>query len=60
MSPARSKAQRNLMALARHAPEKVHPENRGVLLMSLSQLADFARTPERGLPRHVKKRSGHQ
>jgi hypothetical protein len=39
------------MAIAEHHPEKVNPENRGVLKMSKGQLHDYAAT--KGLaPRH--------
>lgn len=54
--PARSRAQRRLMAIAEHAPESVFPENKGVLKMSKNQLSDFASTPETGLP--ARKRKG--
>ena len=55
--PATSDAQRRLMAIAEHHPEKIKPENRGVLKMSHKQLHDFAATKESGLPEHVKR--GH-
>jgi len=42
--PATSTAQRQLMAIAEHAPEKLHKENKGVLSMSHKQLHDFAAT----------------
>jgi hypothetical protein len=49
--PAVSDAQRKLMAIAEHHPEKVKKENRSVLNMSHKQLHDFAAT--KGLtPRH--------
>ncbi len=51
--PARSIAQRRLMALAEHHPEMVSAKNRGILKMSHSQLHDFASTKERGLANHV-------
>lgn len=50
MSPAVSKSQRKLMALAKAHPEEVYPKNRGVLKMSKKQLHDFASTKEKGLP----------
>jgi hypothetical protein len=43
-NPAVSTKQRQLMAIAEHAPSKVHKANRGVLKMSKSQLHDFAST----------------
>lgn len=51
--PAKSKAQRQLMAIAEHHPEMVNPENRGILKMSRNQLHDFAATREKGLPGHI-------
>lgn len=50
--PAKSEAQRRLMAIAEHHPEEVYGENRSVLKMSHRQLHDFAAT--KGL--HEKKR----
>ena len=53
--PARSVAQRELMAIAEHHPSMVKGKNRGVLKMSHSQLHDFAKT--KGLKRdHVAKK----
>lgn len=54
--PATSKAQRRLMAIAEHNPGALYGRNRGVLSMSQKQLADFAKTKEKGLPKRVKKR----
>ena len=48
-NPAVSDAQRKLMAIAEHHPEKVHAKNRGVLKMSKGQLHDYAAT--KGLKR---------
>jgi hypothetical protein len=42
--PATSEAQRRLMAIAEHNPEKLQAKNRGVLKMSHQQLHDFAST----------------
>ena len=42
--PAKSVAQRQLMAIAEHDPSKVSKKNRGVLKMSHKQLHDFAST----------------
>ena len=47
--PALSKAQRRAMAIAEHAPSKLHKRNRAMLKMSKSQLSDFASTKEKGL-----------
>ena len=52
--PARSKAERRLMAIAEHHPGQVYAKNRGVLKMSASQLHDFAMGSEKGKPAHVK------
>lgn len=50
--PAESKAQRRLMGMAEHHPEKVMAKNKGVLKMSKGQLHDFASTKEKGLAEH--------
>ena len=42
--PAKSEAQRRLMAIAEHNPKALYKENKGVLDMSKSQLHDFAAT----------------
>lgn len=52
--PSESKAQQEAMAIAEHEPEKLAPKNRGLLRMSHSQLHDFAATPRKHLPGHVK------
>ena len=54
--PSVSEAQRKLMAIAEHHPEKVRKKNKGVLKMKKSQLHDFAKTKEKGLPKRKKKR----
>jgi hypothetical protein len=54
--PAESIAQRKLMGLALHHPEKVKKKNRGILKMSGVALREFASTPEKGLPYKKKKR----
>lgn len=56
--PAKSEAQRRLMAIAEHHPEKVFARNRGVLGMSKSKLHEFARTKEKGLPGHKRGSGG--
>jgi hypothetical protein len=43
------------MALAAHHPERVRPEHRGVLRMTLGQLNEFAKTARARLPRRVRK-----
>ena len=52
--PARSDAQRRLMAIAEHEPGKLYSRNKGVANMSHEQLRDFASTSEKNLPEHVK------
>lgn len=47
--PALSKAQRRVMAIAKHHPDRLYKRNRGLLKMSNKQLSDFARTREKGL-----------
>ncbi|MDE1940682.1 MAG: DUF3008 family protein [Patescibacteria group bacterium] len=56
--PARSQAQRRLMAMAEHTPlYQLHGQARKMKKsMSHQQLHDFASTKEKGLPYHVKKR----
>jgi hypothetical protein len=55
--PARSVAQRQLMAIAEHDPSKVSSKNRGVLKMSHQQLHDFADT--KGLKKKHVRSLGH-
>ncbi len=52
--PAKSKAQRKLMAIAQHHPSKVKKKNRGVLKMGKKRLHEFAETKEKGLPKKKK------
>jgi len=40
--PSVSEKQRKLMALAKHAPEKVYARNKSVTKMTKKQLDDFA------------------
>ena len=49
--PAMSQAQRRMMAIAEHEPEKLHKKNRGVLSMMKRQMHEYASTPEQGLPK---------
>lgn len=42
--PAKSEKQRQVMAIAEHAPSKLHKKNRGLLKMSKGQLHDYAST----------------
>ena len=48
--PAKSKKQRQMMAIAEHHPEKLYKRNKGALSMSKEQLSDFASTKETKLP----------
>ncbi len=52
--PAKSIAQQKLMAIAKHSPSKVFPENKGVLGMSKESLGDFASASLKGLPQRIK------
>lgn len=47
--PAVSIAQRQMMAIAKHHPEKLYKRNRAVLSMAKSELHKFAVTKEKGL-----------
>lgn len=58
--PAESVAQRRLMAIAEHAPEKLYAENKDVAKMSHKQLHEFADTKEKGLPAHVHKSASYK
>ena len=52
--PAKSVAQQHLMAAAEHGAQ--FPKAKKLRAsMTLKQLADYARTPTKGLPRHVAK-----
>ena len=56
--PSTSKSERRAMAIAEHHPDQLYARNRGLAKMTRSQLHDFASTPEKGLPAHVKA-AGH-
>ncbi len=56
--PAKSKKQRKAMAIAEHNPEKLYARNKDMATMSKSQLHDYAKTKEKGLPTKIKKRTG--
>jgi hypothetical protein len=51
--PAKSVAQRKLMGMALHHPEKVSAKNKGILKMTRAQLHDYSDTEEDGLAYHV-------
>lgn len=55
--PARSQSQQRMFAIAEHSPDKLNAANSGVLNMAKQQMHDFAATPRKGLPVHVKKPS---
>lgn len=48
--PAKSKAQREAMAIAEHHPDQLYARNKGLKKMSKNQLHDFASTKEKNLP----------
>jgi hypothetical protein len=52
--PAKSVAQRRMMAIAEHHPGEVYEENKGVLKMGKKKLHEFASTKEKGLPNKKK------
>lgn len=54
--PARSKAQRRAIAIAKNQPEKLYDRNRGLLKMSDKDMEDYATSSEKGLP--YKKKGG--
>jgi hypothetical protein len=54
--PAKSVAQRRLMAMAEHHPEMINEKNRGVIEMGKEKLHEYASTTEKGLPKHKKKK----
>ncbi len=54
--PAKSKAQRRVMAIAEHNPEELYKKNKGLLKMSKKQLHEFASTKEKGLPKKKSKK----
>lgn len=51
--PAKSIAQRRMMAIAEHHPEELNERNKGAAKMSGKQLHEFAGTRERSLPERV-------
>ena len=59
MSPARSRKQQQMMAIALHNPSKLRGKNRKVLKMGKKALRDFAETKTKHLPalkKHMKRR----
>ena len=54
--PAKSKAQRQAMAIAKHHPKKLYKRNRAMLKMSKADLHKYAKTKEKGLPHKKKKK----
>lgn len=53
--PAKSKAQRRVMAIAEHHPGKLYKRNRGLLKMGKEELHKYASTKESKLPEKKKK-----
>lgn len=53
--PAKSVAQRRLIAIAEHHPGQVYAKNRGILGMKKEDMHDFASTKETDLPEKVAK-----
>jgi len=58
--PAVSKKQQIAMAIAEHEPEKLNPENKGLLDMSHKQLHEFASTPRKNLPTYAHARKARK
>ena len=56
--PARSKAQREAIAIAYKHPEKLYAKNAGLLKMKKSDMHDFASTKETGLPKYAGTKGG--
>jgi len=54
MSPAVSKAQQRLFAIAAHNPSALHPRNRALATLPKTTLRAFAATSVRRLPTRVK------
>ena len=56
--PAKSKKQRRAIAIAEHAPDKLFKRNAGLKKMAKSDMHEFAKTPEKGLPMKKKAKKG--
>jgi hypothetical protein len=56
--PAKSKKQRQAMAIAEHSPKKLYKRNKGLKKMSKAQLHDFSSTSEKHLPEEVHPKRG--
>ena len=52
--PAVSKKQRRAVAIAEHAPTKLHKRNKSLMGMKKSDMHEFAATKEKGLPKKAK------
>ena len=50
--PVKSKAQQKLMAIAKHNPEMLTGKAKNVLSMSKKDLADYAKTKTKKLPKY--------
>lgn len=53
--PARSRAQLAAILIAERHPDKLKPDNKGLLSMSPKQMRDFTDTPSKKLPYRVPK-----
>ena len=53
--PAKSKAQREAIAIAEHHPEKLYERNKSLLSMAPQQTHDFAAAKEKGLVKYIRK-----
>ncbi len=52
--PSVSRAERIAAAIAEHDPSKLYARNKAMLQMNQGELHDYAATPEKALPEHVK------
>lgn len=55
--PAKSVAQQQAAAIAKHHPEKLYKRNRSLLGMTDEQLSHYSETSHEGLPKHKRKRN---
>jgi hypothetical protein len=58
--PAESEKQAVMMRIAEHHPEKLYERNKGAAEMSHSQLHDFAKTKDKGLPTYAHARAARR
>jgi hypothetical protein len=55
--PAKSKAQRRAMAIAKHHPDELFKRNKGLKKMKKKDLSEFASTKEKGLPKKKRRKA---